>query len=244
MARYIIRFDDICEGTDWNKLNKIIAILDCYKIKAIFGVIPENLDKSIEIQKVERNDFFHNVRNLANSGHIIAQHGYQHLLRENKRKIILSINNYGEFLFDEYNKERDGISKGKELLIQQNIIPQIYMPPAHFITKHTTKIIADLGFKFLTDGLFLFPKKNKKIIQIPQQFWRVRAIYFIPGIFTFCYHPNEINNEQIEKIHNFIIANHNKFINPLSVKYFPFLAPFNYCSKLLFYVFFKIKTIL
>lgn len=218
--KFIIRLDDITEGTNWKYFELLKDTFDKYGIKPIVGIVPINKDYTIEDKNylISREDFFAKVRELQDNGYSIAMHGVEHDLVKTHIKSLVDINNYGELVACTYEDKLKYLKNGLNILNQESIFTNIYMPPAHWIDDETVNVLSGIGFKYITDGLFLFPKKIKGIWFVPQQLWKPRRIY-LPGIFTICLH---INNNTIEEIHNicrFIENNHKSFINFDDIKF-------------------------
>jgi predicted deacetylase len=214
MAKYLIRLDDITEGTNWKYFNMLEKVFDKYEIKPILGVVPNNQDKSIidSAYIISRDIFFEKIRKLQSNGYIIAMHGIEHNLKHTDKKSIVNINNYGELVNLSYHEKRMKIRYGKKILEDENIKVDMYMPPAHWIDEDIINILKEENFKYITDGLFIYPKKISNMLFIPQQLWRPRKI-FLPGIFTICLHINNNTLYEIENICNFIEKNNKLFID-------------------------------
>lgn len=212
--RYLIRLDDITEGTNWKYLEQLDKVFDKYDIKPILGVVPDN--KDIEIvdknQKVGKEIFFEKIRRYQSRNYIIAMHGVEHDLQCTSKKSIVNINNYGELVNLSYDEKKIKLMHGKKILDDNNINTTMYMPPAHWIDNDTINILNQLDFKYITDGLFAYPKKINNIWFIPQQLWRPRKM-IIPGLFTNCLHINTMNQKSINNAILFIEENNCKFIN-------------------------------
>ncbi|MCT7511880.1 MULTISPECIES: DUF2334 domain-containing protein [Aliarcobacter] len=211
---YLIRLDDITEGTNWEYFKQLEEVFDKHNIKPILGVVPDNQDKEIENQeqKIKREVFFNIIRICQKKYYTIAMHGVKHILQETKIKSIVNINNYGELVDCTYDEKLSQLQYGKKILENENIYVNVYMPPAHWIDKDTLEVLRILNIKYITDGLFVYPKKINDVWFIPQQIWRPRNIK-IPGIFTICLHINSMNQKNIDDVKAFIIENSSKFIS-------------------------------
>jgi hypothetical protein len=213
-VKYIIRLDDITEATNWSHLDQLEAVFDRYEIKPVLGVVPLNKDKGITNNNyfIPREVFFNRVKKMQNKGYTIAMHGVNHVLRQTNKKSIVNINSYGEFTDISYQEKINQFNLGLKTLRDNGIDTNVYMPPAHWIDKDTIDILGKIGFNFITDGLFPYPKKIDSLWFIPQQMWQPRKVR-IPGIFTICVHINNETQHDIDKLISFLEENHSNFIN-------------------------------
>jgi hypothetical protein len=87
----------------------------------------------------------------------------------------------------------------------------------------------------------LFPYKKHGFTFIPQQIGAVRRIW-LPGLFTFCYHPNTMCDKDFEHLDKFLSKNHTKFtsFNELNLKQ---VKPKTWFDKLLSFAYFKFRKL-
>ncbi|SJM38466.1 hypothetical protein A1019T_02459 [Psychrobacter pasteurii] len=79
MSKFILRFDDIIPGMDWNKFLKIKEVAVKYGVKSILGVVPDNKDANLSINiNMSNSVFFSTLKEFAEYGDTIAQHGTHH----------------------------------------------------------------------------------------------------------------------------------------------------------------------
>lgn len=204
-ARYIIRLDDICPTMHWENFAKLEKIFDQYQIKPIIGIIPDNRDPTLTIDPA-KNDFWYIMRGLVQKGWIIAQHGHTHQY-STKNGGLLNINNKSEFSTLPYQEQFEKIKAGKEILekeLGQDIL--WWMAPAHSFDKTTCQVLDALGFKYITDGIAIFPFRKYNLIWVPQQIWGPKPKLF--GTWTICIHPNSIDTFFLEKLEKFLQGNH------------------------------------
>jgi len=79
------------------------------------------------------------------------------------------------------------------------------MAPAHSFDRNTVKVLKELKFKYITDGIALFPFRKYDLSWFPQQLWSAQKKLF--GVWTVCIHPNSINDDYITHLEAFIHAN-------------------------------------
>ncbi len=213
MSKYIIRFDDITPGMNWDNFLSIKNVLESYSISSILGVVPCNRDKKLIIHdSMSSSDFFIKVKSYKDYGDTIAQHGtYHHYI--NKSSGLLDINNKSEFSGLCYEEQLQKLKIGKEVLESQGVWQPYFMAPSHSFDLNTLKALKALGFKAITDGYGFYPYQLVEgITLVPQLVGK--PIPLIPfGVQTICLHTNTMNNNDLNYIVDFIINNHYKFVD-------------------------------
>lgn len=147
-----VRLDDITPDMDWERFWEFKRLLDRYQVKPLIGVVPDNRDANLKgSDKGKPEDFWAYIATLQKSGWIIAMHGYQHIYTTEKGGIF-PLNNFSEFAGISYEKQREMLEAGKELLRQRGIETDLFMAPAHSYDQNTLRALRDTGFRALTDG--------------------------------------------------------------------------------------------
>ena len=215
-AKYILRLDDACPTMDRKKWDRVEEICDKYKIKPIVAVIPNNEDKSMEIDGYD-NIFWEKVRNWQNKGWYIALHGYNHVYTTDKSG-FLPFNKKSEFAGISYEKQKEKIKAGWQIFQKYNIKANIWVAPSHTFDENTLKVLKEYtNIEIISDGVALFPFKKYGFNWIPQQIWRFRKIPF--GVWTGCFHPNNMNEDEFKNLEKFIKTNRDSFIEIENLKY-------------------------
>ena len=212
MSKYIIRFDDITPGMNWDNFLSIKNVLESYSISSILGVVPCNRDKKLIIHdSMSSSDFFIKVKSYKDYGDTIAQHGtYHHYI--NKSSGLLDINNKSEFSGLCYEEQLQKLKIGKEVLESQGVWQPYFMAPSHSFDLNTLKALKALGFKAITDGYGFYPYQVEGITLVPQLVGK--PIPLIPfGVQTICLHTNSMNNSDIDSLIGFIQKNHSYFVD-------------------------------
>ncbi len=80
---YLLRLDDASEYRDTQKWDRMEELLNKYKIKPIFGIIPDCKDPSL-LKYSKDEMFWDRVKQWINAGWIPAMHGYQHVFKTNR----------------------------------------------------------------------------------------------------------------------------------------------------------------
>ena len=196
-TKYLFRLDDICPKMNWQNFLRLEKIFLKYDIKPIIGIIPNNLDKSLEVGK-EKSDFWEYMKDLVDKGWIVAQHGLDHTYT-NKNSGIMKIGNNSEFAGKSYKDQYDRIKKGKKILNENlGINVEWWVAPSHSYDEVTCRALEILDFKYITDGFFLKPVVLFGLVWVPQQLWRPLKMPF--GMWTICIHPNTFKDfKELEK---------------------------------------------
>lgn len=212
MPKYIMRFDDICPKMDWEKFMKVKGALERYNIYSVLGVIPNNMDDSLNsTEGVSDSEFFNRVRSFAKYGDTIAQHGTFHLYKT-QNSGILKINNYSEFAGLPYNEQLKKLSIGKSILVENDVWQPYFMAPAHSFDINTLKALKALDFEAITDGYGLYPYDSHGLSFTPQLVGKpIKSLPF--GIQTICLHTESMSQKSMDGMINFIHENHEDFIS-------------------------------
>lgn len=184
-----------------SSFERIRRTCDSLGIKPIIGVVPDNQDQKLCIDS-QQVDFWQTMRELANNGWIIAQHGYQHVYNHHKT----------EFSGLPYDEQLQKISIGQKILTEKiGQTPAWFMAPSHSLDTTTCKALCALSFTHITDGIALYPFAKHGLTWVPQQLWRPISMPF--GLWTICLHPNTMNDTQIDAMLEFVKLHAEQFQN-------------------------------
>lgn len=215
-AKYIIRLDDACPTMDRTKWYQIEEFLDRYNIKPIVAVIPDNKDPK-QIKDEFDDNFWNKVKVWQKKGWHIALHGYDHVYITQNSGLV-PFNQKSEFAGLDYKEQEKKIKKGWEIFKENGIESNIWVAPSHTFDLNTLKALkTHTTIKIVSDGIALFPFKKYDFNWVPQQIWRFRKIPF--GIWTGCFHPNNMTYKEIENMKIFIEENYKYFIDISELKY-------------------------
>ncbi len=193
--KYYIRIDDLTPGMKKNILNNIVNFFSELEIKPLIAVIP--------FSEKEDKDFWDKIKELQEKWWIIWLHWYNHNLRQNPIwiKSIIPIQDYSEFVWLNYEEQKEKIKKWLNILNKYWIKTNIFVAPAHWLDKTTLKVLKEFNFKYVSDWFWLYPKKINWLKFLPQQLWQFRKIHL--GYKTICLHLEDfetINNSILNKI--------------------------------------------
>jgi hypothetical protein len=125
---------------------------------------------------------------------------------------------------------------------EEGISPLAFVAPSHTfdsITLNALKLQSQISI--ISDTIAFFPYNRNGFLFIPQQMSFVRKI-FLPGIYTFCYHPNTMSDADYTRLEKFIMENSDKFIDLNSIKIFN-NRPKSVFDKLFSFMYFTFRSL-
>ncbi len=208
-AKFILRFDDIAPEMAWSKFSSFEALAIELDIPLLVGVVPHCLDSKLA-REPAKDDFWDVVRGWVDRGWTVAQHGYTHQY-VTKNPGILAIGNKSELAGLSYEEQYVKLKTGKDILVQQGVWQPVFMASAHSFDYITLQALADLEFRYLTDGYGVYPYKIGGLTAVPQLFASSAHLDF--GVYTICLHINDMTQSQIQKILWFVRTHRKQFIS-------------------------------
>lgn len=210
MGKYLLRLDDACDTMDKDKWERVEKILDKNNILPLVALIPNNNDNNM-IKQIKISNFEDIIERWNKKGWRIGQHGYDHCYVNNCGGIN-PVNFRSEFAGLSLEKQLEKVQLGKKMLFEKyNLESDIFIAPSHTFDENTITALKKSDIFKISDGKFLYPCKYKDVVFIPQQVGDFRKILF-PGIWTFCYHPNEMQESDFIKFEKFLEKNKDRFI--------------------------------
>lgn len=207
-----IRLDDITPDMDWDKFHRFEEVLDELGICPIIGVVPKNEDETLHMED-DNPDFWNEIRRLKDKGWVIAMHGYSHIYSTGKGGLF-PLNKFSEFAGVDYDTQLDMITRGRNVFLEEDIVPEAFMAPGHTFDQNTVKALKDNRFKAITDGFGRAPYKRDGIIYYPIA--EKRSTVFEDkreGRTTLVYHLNTMTNESIESEAELLRENRDKLVS-------------------------------
>lgn len=192
-ARYLLRFDDICPTLKWSTWDRVTAIMDRAGVRPLLAVVPDNVHPKLVVDPPNPR-FWDLVREGQARGWTIAMHGYQHDY-VSKDAGIVGLNPYGEFAGLPYDEQRDKIEKGLAIFAREKVRADAWIAPAHAFDESTIRALLEHRVRVISDGFYWRPVQKLGATWIPQQLWQFRRFPF--GVWTVCFHPNELSEEKI-----------------------------------------------
>lgn len=210
--QYLIRLDDACPTMNRQLWGRIEDILDKYGVKPLVGVIPHNEDPQ---QKIDTKDekFWLKVKAWQNKGWTIALHGYNHCYTSNGGlKGLNPMWERSEFSGLSLEEQKNKIRQGVALMRENGINPQFFFAPSHTFDENTLEALkAESDIRVISDTIAVRPYRFKDFAIIPQIGGHCSEMK-LPGIWTFCLHPNTMTDDNFEQTESFISAHSSSFI--------------------------------
>lgn len=211
MKKYLIRLDDACPTMDISKWQRIENILDAYGIRPMVGVIPANEDPKQKISTVNL-EFWTKVRAWEKKGWAIAMHGYNHCYISNDGlKGMNPLWNRSEFAGVPIEKQKQKISDGVSILKSHGLNPKYFFAPSHTFDENTLQALKECSdIRIISDTVATMPYKSGGFIFIPQIGGHCVDMP-LSGVFTFCFHPNTMNDTAFDSLKVFIENHESEF---------------------------------
>lgn len=210
MSHFIVRFDDICPGMDWDRFAPFEAFFDQHPhIRPLLGVVPDNRDPKLNVQAPVA-DFWERVRQWQARGWNIAQHGFTHEYTQPGGG-LLGIGSKSEFTGLPLSQQQERLAAGQALLKAQGVWQPYFMAPSHSFDRQTLQALRALGFRGVTDGFGLWPYEVEDLVLVPQLLASPRHLGV--GVYTICLHSNTMTSGQVQRVLQFMAHNERRFIS-------------------------------
>lgn len=198
---FLIRLDDCHSRMDIQKWDQILAILKRHGIKPLVGVIPNNKDPKLEYNKTSI-DIYSWLKSYSYDIEL-AIHGENHHLTKSPTSLYKGVR-VSEFCGLSYNEQVDKLKSAKNWFLKRGFNVEWFIAPKHSFNKNTIRAcgVVDLN---ISDGIEFFPYKFKEngVVLVPQIFNIARDV-LLPGVYTFCYHPDTMTNQEFIKLEEFL----------------------------------------
>lgn len=207
---YVIRLDDASEYLNKDNWKTIEKILLKYNVKPIVGIIPKNEDPSLKKYNKDK-DFWENAKKWEKNGWIIALHGYNHVYIT-KDGGINPVQRRSEFAGVDYATQSYKIIEGLKILDEHELKPKVFFAPSHTFDKNTLRALKDNSqIRIISDTIANDVYFKDGFYFLPVQSGKVRNLNF--KFTTFCYHPNEMNENDFKQLEEFLQNNTKKFLD-------------------------------
>ncbi len=211
-VQYLIRLDDACSYMDRQKWQRMEDILDKYSIKPLVGIIPANADSQTMKEK-EDLQFWNKAHSWEKKGWTIAMHGFNHVcISTGGMKGLNPFWERSEFAGLSLKEQRDKIRKGYDVLKSHGFVPNYFFAPSHTFDENTLEALRqETDIRIISDTIGRYPYKQGDFIFVPQISGHCSKM-FINGIYTFCFHPNVMNDNGFAALEAFISKHQVNFI--------------------------------
>lgn len=210
-SKFLIRLDDASPTMNYSKWDAIESLLDQYSIKPMVGIIPHNEDPEQMID-FENGQFWELVEKWASKGWAIALHGYNHCYSSNSG--LLGLNpmwSRSEFAGLPIEEQREKIHNGVAIMREHGLNPKYFFAPSHTFDDNTLIALREESdIRIISDTIATKPYKYKDFVFIPQVFGRCTKM-IIPGIWTFCLHPNTMSEISFQHVKEFLKIHKDQF---------------------------------
>ncbi len=208
---YLLRLDDASETMDLKKWERFEILLLSHGIKPLIAVIPNNMDLGLRSGSYDPGIWSH-LKDLEKAGWEICMHGNTHIYH-NESGGINPVQNRSEFAGLPFEMQCEEIRKGFRKFLEMNFQPRIFTAPSHTFDENTLLALKkETPIRIISDTIAFKPYRTDDFVFIPQQFGKVRRIYF-PGLYTFSCHPGTMDNSDFEKFKKFLKLNSDSFVS-------------------------------
>jgi hypothetical protein len=189
---------------DSSKWGRVETILDQYGIKPMVGVIPHNEDSKQEIEPVHKG-FWEKVHKWEKKGWSIAMHGYNHCYScDGGLKGLNPMWSRSEFAGLPFEEQRVKIRNGVAILRENGVKPKYFFAPSHTFDDNTIVALREESdIRIISDTIGRYPYKKEDFWFIPQIMGHCVKMP-IGGIYTFCFHPNTMNDAAFQNLETFL----------------------------------------
>ena len=217
--KLIIRFDDVCPTMNSHIWDDLSAFLIEQNIKPTIAVVPENKDPNLDYGPPDPF-FWSKINEYQRLGWTIALHGHTHELKPCPG----SLSHFAkktEFTDLTLREQARKIEAGVEILASHGVNTDTFVAPAHSYNRHTLLALSSQGFTAVSDGMFLYPFRDKAtdLVMIPQQLWSKKVPWF--GTWTLCLHHNNWTDKQLDDFKQFILENADRIASLESIRPLP-----------------------
>ena len=208
--KYLIRLDDACPTMDKDKWDRMEQLLDKYGIKPLIGVVPDNHDENLQCGDFD-DKFWQKVYIWKKKDYSIALHGYDHCYISPKAGLN-PMWKRSEFAGVLLELQKDKIKKGLAILHSYGIYPSVFFAPSHTFDDNTLLALQEESrIRIISDTVSRFPYFYKGFFFIPQFIGHCVKMP-LNGIYTFCFHPNTMNDESFNSLESFLTIHKGRFI--------------------------------
>ncbi len=212
-SQYLIRLDDACPSMDSIKWGRMEELLESYSIRPMVGIVPNCRDEHLKCQK---NDpfFWDKVHIWEEKKWSLAMHGYDHCYISDKGMDgVNPMWKRSEFAGVGIDVQREKIRKGMSIFREHGVKVNYFFAPSHTFDKETLFALnEETDIRVISDTIGRYPYKYLDFWFIPQITGHCVNMR-IPGIYTFCFHPNTMEDIAFNKLEQFLNQYSSNFIS-------------------------------
>lgn len=203
-TKYLVRLDDACPTMDAVKWQRMETLLDAYEVKPMVGIIPHCQDPQLMLDEPDPH-FWQKVLAWQDKNWTLAMHGYDHCYISDQGMCGLNpMWERSEFAGVSLEKQREKIRDGIQILKAKGIHPKFFFAPSHTFDQHTlTALQEESDIRIISDTIGRYPYKKGDFYFVPQIVGHCVKMP-IPGIYTFCFHPNKMEDAAFQALESFL----------------------------------------
>lgn len=206
--QYLIRLDDACPTMNAEKWSRIETIFDKHQIRPLVGIVPDNTDPKLKCSEPD-DKFWDKTRSWQRKGWSIALHGLHHQYHKSQGGLN-PLWEDSEFVGLDFDTQLQMLRHGIDILHSEGIEAEYFFAPSHTFDHNTVRALLEIGICKISDTIALKPYRQFGAIFIPQIGGKCRRMN-LPGIYTFCFHPNTMNAQAFLDLERFFAYNKNLF---------------------------------
>lgn len=196
---------------DRQKWRQMEAVLDYYGIMPLVGIIPANHDGGTMPEPADP-DFWSKAQQWVAKGWQIALHGYDHVCTT-KSGGMNPVWNRSEFAGLAFKEQCAKIQKGLAILHSHQLYPHYFFAPSHTFDEQTIEALrSETDIRIISDTYGRWPYKKNGFWFIPQIAGHCMRMP-LSGIYTFCFHPNTMNETAFHHLESFLSQYASQFIS-------------------------------
>lgn len=212
--KFLIRLDDACPYMNRAKWQRMEDILDKYGVKPLVGIIPANADQGTIIES-ENPKFWDEVRVWREQKcWSLALHGYDHVcISTGGLNGLNPMWKRSEFAGLPLEQQREKIRKGYAVLKEHGLEPKYFFAPSHTFDENTLEALRlETDIRIVSDTIGRYPYKLNDFMFIPQISGHCVKMP-VSGIYTFCFHPNTMKDDNFVALEQFLEKYSSQFIS-------------------------------
>lgn len=240
-TEYLIRLDDACPFMRKEQWNCVETLLDKYGVKPLVGIIPDAKDELVVCDN-EDPDFWGKALKWQEKGWAIALHGYDHIYISEEGGVN-PLWKRSEYAGVPLERQKDKIREGLAILKNKGLKPHYFFAPSHTFDKNTLEALkSESDIRIISDTIAFKPYREDDFVFIPQIFGHCLKMH-LPGVFTFCLHPNNMSDESFEKLNDFLESNKKHIVDfeSLNLNNLPTMDFYSKMLRKLFFYYRKIR---
>lgn len=213
LQRYLIRLDDACPTMNKERWDRMESILDKYDVKPMVGIVPDCKDEMLMVDDYDSN-FWRKAYDWQAKGWAIALHGYDHCYISDKGMEGLNpLWKRSEFAGVPIDIQCEKIKRGLAIIKEHGLEPKYFFAPSHTFDMNTLLTLKkESNIRAISDTIAIKPYQMNDFIIIPQLGGHCTRM-LLPGVWTFCLHPNMMTEANFIQTESFLKRYQRNFVS-------------------------------